>query len=172
MAISAAFGSVYGTLDADGNRNAMNVDGGLNMNAAKITNVGSIAMLHGNTVVADKVQNQLEVKVNGTVEASYDGNAAKSVNISRVSKAVSTDKLKTARTINNVQFDGQQDITITQVQDAHCATSARSADKLKNTRTTNGVAFDSSSNITIAQVQNANYATSAEPPPAQEQPTN
>ena len=105
------------------------------MNGAQITNVGSIGMLHGNTVVADKVKPQLEINVNGKLQASYDGNAAKSINISRVSKALSVDKLKFQKKMNGVALDGQRDITITRVQNADYTTNARYAGHATSART-------------------------------------
>ncbi|WP_462362905.1 phage tail protein [Pyramidobacter porci] len=62
-------------------------------------------------------------------------------------------KLQTKRKINNVDFDGTANITITAAANggtsASCSGNAASATKLQTARTINGVDFDGTQNITI-----------------------
>lgn len=76
-------------------------------------------------------------------------------------------KLKTARKINSVPFDGTSDITVADPTKLPADGNAVSATKLKTAREINGVLFDGTANITIVTETTgkiAHFAMSSPPP--------
>lgn len=116
-----------------------------------VINVANYAAL---TALSDKQEGVIYVvedtnKVYRYVQAS-DSFLQIGAEVSTADTANEALKLKTARNINGVAFDGTADITITQVANATNAAKAGEAIKLETPRTINGVAFDGTANIVVA----------------------
>ena len=116
-----------------------------------VINVANYAAL---TALSDKQEGVIYVvedtnKVYRYVQAS-DSFLQIGAEVSTADTANEALKLKTARNINGVAFDGTADITITQVANATNAAKAGEATKLETPRTINGVAFDGTANIVVA----------------------
>ena len=106
-----------------------------------------------NAEIANDAPSKTGSGASGTWGISVSGNAATAT------------KLATARTINDVAFDGSANITVTAAANggtsAACSGNSATATKLVTARTINGVAFDGSTNITIADSTKAPLASPA-----------
>jgi len=72
-----------------------------------------------------------------------------------IANVISAPQLTTSRTINDISFDGTQNITILKVE------ASNTANQLATARTINGVSFDGTQNITILRVEASNTANQA-----------
>ena len=97
--------------------------------------------------------------INGKITFTYSDDTNQ-----LIANVISAPQLTTARTINDISFDGSRNITILKVEasntanQAILANTANQANKLSTPRTINDISFDGSQNITILKVEASNTA--------------
>jgi len=88
--------------------------------------------------------------INGKITFTYSDDTNQ-----LIANVISAPQLTTARTINDISFDGSQNITILKVE------ASNTANQLSTARTINDISFDGSRNITILKVEASNTANQA-----------